>query len=85
MVINNFPEFCLFRITRFFLPSLIKRGWGRFFNKSPSIPLFQRGKLFVAKSLAIPFALQISVDPLPRPLGEGRGEGIKKPNLKCDD
>jgi hypothetical protein len=33
----------------------------------------------------ITFALQISAHPLPRPPGEGRGEGIKNRNLKCDD
>jgi hypothetical protein len=30
----------------------------------------------------IPFALQISAHPLPRPPGEGWGEGIKKPKFE---
>jgi hypothetical protein len=37
--------------------------------------------LFMIIFLPIPFALQISAHPLPRPPGEGWGEGIKKTKI----
>lgn len=61
MVINTFPEFGMFLITSLLLSSLLKTlagvqemgqlpsSRGRFFDKSPFIPLFQRGRLVVAR------------------------------------